>query len=326
MARGKETEVVNLMPETYDFKEKNFDEKHLNYISLSFYEHDYSVQKYLKRKMNSLKVMPKIDTVIKFPLVTASQIFRIAFTVGADQGALDFAKNLAYEALTETTDPEAIENTLKESIEHPIEKIKEIYQKEGFGDAVTDIGIAKGISSTLDSKSNFFTGSKFASGVAYNPNTRVLFDLKREPIHRVFMFNFVLYPKNEEEIKNIRRAEYLLFHHSLPTRWKGGELLGQHENQYINHFKYPKKVQPNVFIGGKEFNKFRFMESVVTNVSLSPLSEDNDSDITFIQNEENQIFAKRFVLSLNIMESKMFTRNDVENKKGTISEEDILQY
>jgi hypothetical protein len=129
-------------------------------------------------------------------------------------------------------------------------------------------------------------------------------------------------------MKSIRRAEYLLFHHSLPTRWQGGEISQalEHKNDYINHFKYPKKVQPNVFIGGKEFNKFRFMESVVTNVSLSPLSEDNDSDITFIQNEENQIFAKRFVLSLNIMESKMFTRNDVENKKGTISEEDILQY
>ena len=68
------------------------------------------------------------------------------------------------------------------------------------------------------------------------------------------------------------------------------------------------------------------MESVITNVSLSPLSEDNDSDITFIQNEENQIFAKRFVLAVTIQESKMFTRNDVENKKNVISKEDVLQY
>ena len=323
---NKGEEVVDVIPDKYD-NTLRYDKEKGNYISLRFYEHDYSVKKYLKKRgLGQGKNPINFDSIINFPLITASQIFRISLTVGANQGDLDFVKNLAYDSLTEDNDAQAVEKTINEAIEAPLEKIEDLYDREGSVTTASDIAIAKGVATTLKSESRFFSGSKFASGVAYNPNTRVLFDLKSEPIHRVFMFNFVLYPKNEKEMKKIRRAEYLLFHHALPTRWKGGQLLGQFDNQYINHFKYPKKVQPVVFVGGKEFKKFRFMEAVITNVTSNPQTEENDTDVTFIQNENGQVFSKKFVLAITIQESKMFTRNDIENEKGKISDEDILQY
>ena len=327
MSKAKTTEFINLMPEGDG---KSVDDS--NYISMSFYEHDYSVQKYLKRRVKQKFEIPHIDTVIRFPFIASSQTFRISLTIGGNPVKLDFVKNLAYEALTENNDPDSIERALQESINSPLREFKEIITDDNLPSNAREFAIGKAVAETLKGDSSgLIRGSKFTTGVAYNPNTRHLYDLK-EAVHRVFMLNFNLFAKNEAEMKNIRRAEYLLLHHSIPTQWTGtaeNQVFSQFdgiEAKYINHFKYPKKVQPTVYIGGKEFRKFKFMESVITNISLTPAAEDSDSDVTFIKNDGNQIFAKRFVISLTLQESKMFTRNDVEHKKNEVSKEDILEY
>ena len=137
---------------------------------------------------------------------------------------------------------------------------------------------------------------------------------------------------SQKEIENIRKAEYEFFRNSLPSRWTGkgeGELFGKFDGvsaKYINHFKFPKKIQTKVFIEGKEFKKFKFLDGVVGQVESKPSGEFSDSDHTFIKNENNKIFSQKFIFSFIVREDKVFTRNDIELREGKVSEQDVFQY
>ncbi len=156
------------------------------------------------------------------------------------------------------------------------------------------------------------SGIKYSTGVAYNPHRRYLYQLENITA-RAFNFNFVFIPKNEEEVRNIRRAEYLFQKYSTPEKWTGEGYFGEHVNvKYMNHFKWPKKVKIKIFVNGKEFKKFQYLPSVITEVNVNVDQVANKSDRTFIENKKGTIFPSKIYFRIVTEETKIFTRNDMD--------------
>ena len=85
------------------------------------------------------------------------------------------------------------------------------------------------------------------------------------------------------------------------------------ESKYINHFKYPKKVKIQVYIDNKPYERFKFLDSVIMDFSFNQNIDGSSDDYdTFIKDESGEIFALTFEISMTILETKIFTRNDAE--------------
>ena len=324
MNKSRIPERVTLLPAYYEEgneRGKNYLEKG-NFIRFSFFEHKEYATRYRKRdgRTKPLVALETVSCEIDFPLTANPQLMMIRVGIPNEVRSLDFFKNFLYDSIQEYQgDPNSALEALLENIQ--------TNQKTGL----MDLTIGQFTSTQLDGKSPFLTGSKFSTGVAYNPRERTLFNFSSVE-RRSFLLDFRFKPKNLEEVKALKRAEYLLYTSTLPSTWspkveseklrKGtgkGTVFDNFSDlsfvdaQYVNHFKFPKKVRAEIFIGGKRFEKFRFLDGVMGTVSVSANAEsENDSDQTFIQSGKNKIFAPQVSISLEYTESKVFTRNDID--------------
>lgn len=324
MNKSRIPERVTLLPAYYEEgneRGKNYLEKG-NFIRFSFFEHKEYATRYRKRdgRTKPLVALETVSCEIDFPLTANPQLMMIRVGIPNEVTKQDFFKNFLYDSIQEYEgDPNSALEALLEN------KFRDKNNPEfGIGDLVTGQLTA----TQLDGKSPFLTGSKFSTGVAYNPRERTLFNFSSVE-RRSFLLDFRFKPKNLEEVKALKRAEYLLYTSTLPSTWnpkveseklrKGtgeGTVFDNFEfldAQYVNHFKFPKKVRAEIFINGKRFEKFRFLDGVMGTVSVSANAEsENDSDQTFIQSGKNKIFAPQVSISLEYTESKVFTRNDID--------------
>lgn len=333
-------EVVSLLPNT-----ENNDKK--NYISFMFYEHKEEVTRYLntrkKKQLQTPNLKQKYLCEIQMPLTNDFELFRDTFQVNSTSNDLDYFPNLFYEAIQKYGgDVASIANVLKEGkiaddrynlSEESLSKLtateRTIYEgltTMGLGTAqAASIVFGSGMNTLLydgnvtTEQSTFLRGAKYSTGVAYNPNPRFMYNLE-ELQPRAFRFNYRFVPENREQIKRIRRAEYLFQKHSTPTKWTGDgffkEIDPRINTNYINHFRWPKHVQIKIFIEGKEFKKFKYLPASIQRFLSSVDKAENQGDRTFIANEENILYPNAMSFIIAVIENKIFTRNDVDKVKN----------
>ena len=178
--------------------------------------------------------------------------------------------------------------------------------------AAIGFGVAVALSPSSNSRTDDnkpLKGLKFSEGVAYNSNPRATFRGDNQQ-QRTVRLQFELSPKSEEEVKKIRRAEYIFSTNVLPSLWKGTFGL---ESKYINHFKFPSKVNIEIFVDNKPLKHFKFLDCVIADFEFNQNTDLSEDDFaTFIKNDKGEIFASSFEVSMQIHETKIFTRNDAE--------------
>jgi hypothetical protein len=313
-----------------------------NYISFSFFEHKDEVSRY----QNSRKMKAKQDSDFKvnylkevlMPLTNENFLFRDNYQVNSTSENLDLFPNLFYETIQKYGgDVTDIVNVLSEGTpegRHDVDAeqlnklgpVGHFFKSLGMGTKqAASLGFAAAMNTAVygkDEKSDegaFMKGIKYKTGVAYNPNARYLYDLETlSP--RSFLFNFRIVPESQEHAERIKKAEYIFQKYATPSKWSGDEYFNQVDKRinttYINHFRWPKKVQVKIFVDGKEFTKFKYLPASITRFSSSNDKKEDKSDRTFISDKNENLYPSSVSILIGIMENKIFTRNDVDKVKN----------
>ena len=305
---------ISLIPEQYE-KEEHASTG--NYMSFTFFEHKDYIKKYVRKRKKSYKPEQRdIEYFEKIVFPLNRELFRQSYTLAYSDTALQYLPNLFYESIQKHGG--SVNSIIQAMKENKTDQA--IQEKTNIGNHTLgsfslsslskSVGMVTGFGAAalLSQDNELLRGVKFAEGVAYNPNLRQIFRGEdQQP--RFFTTSWIFYPKSEEEVKKIRRAEYIFNKNSLPSLWSG---IGGFESKYINHFKYPKKVKIQIYIDGKPFEKHKFLDSVITNVSVIQNGDGGEKQ-TFIKNDQTEtIFAQNISFNVHAFETKMFTRNDAE--------------
>ena len=309
-------EIVSLLPEKYEDNKATKISSN-SFIRFTFFEHSDYIRKYVtkKRYSNNLNKQHKIKYLSQIDLPLNTEVIRDQLITEYHADQYDFFPNLLYQSIQKHGgNINEIISAMKESVSNAGKKVEDIWNKTSLTSEAAQLA-AGFAAQTLayegsgQIEKNFISGAKFAEGVAYNPNIRATFVGESQP-PREFQFLFKLTPKSKKEVKNIRRAEYIFTTSALPKLWTGKAGL---ESKYINHFKYPKKVKIQVYIDNKPYEKFKFLDSVIMDFTFNQNTDRSSDDYdTFIKDESGEIFALNFEISMTILETKIFTRNDAE--------------
>ena len=321
-----------------------------NYIQFSFFEHKDEVARYQNsRKMKARQEDFKVTYLkhVLLPLTNDFELFRDNYQVNSTSENLDLFPNLFYETIQKYGgDPTDIAKVLSEAIStNPDvndtgllpERIASqmgnmnsdtasFFRGLGLGASeAASLGFAAAMNTAVygkDQKSDegtFMKGIKYKTGVAYNPNARYLYDLENlSP--RNFRFNIRIVTESQEHAERIKKAEYIFQKYVTPSKWTGENYFKQIDERintaYINHFRWPKKVQVKIFIDGKEFTKFKYLPASITSFSSSNDKLEYKSDRTFIADENENLYPTGVSFLIGMMENKIFTRNDVDKVKN----------
>ena len=310
-------EIISLLPERYEDNRATKISSN-SFIRFTFFEHSDYIRKYVtkKRYSNNPNKQHKIKYLSQIDLPLNTEVIRDQLITEYHADKYDFFPNLLYQSIQKHGgNINEIVSAMKESVSNAGEKIEEVWDNTNLTSEAAQLAAGYGTRLLLEYEpgdqmaKNFFSGAKFAEGVAYNPNIRATFIGESQP-PREFQFLFKLTPKSKKEVKNIRRAEYIFTTSALPKLWTGKAGL---ESKYINHFKYPKKVKIEVYIDNKPYERFKFLDSVIMDFSFNQNTDSSSDDYdTFIKDESGEIFALNFEISMTILETKIFTRNDAE--------------
>ena len=309
-------EIVSLLPEKYEDNKATKISSN-SFIRFTFFEHSDYIRKYVtkKRYSNNPNKQHKIKYLSQIDLPLNTEVIRDQLITEYHADQYNFFPNLLYQSIQKHGgNINEIISAMKESVSNAGKKVEDIRNKTNLTSEAAQLA-AGFAAQTLayegsdEMEKNFISGAKFAEGVAYNPNIRATFVGESQP-PREFQFLFKLTPKSKKEVKNIRRAEYIFTTSALPKLWTGMAGL---ESKYINHFKYPKKVKIQVYIDNKPYERFKFLDSVIMDFSFNQNIDGSSDDYdTFIKDESGEIFALTFEISMTILETKIFTRNDAE--------------
>lgn len=307
-------ELISLLPEDYIKEDQEKYDSRNNYILFTFYEHSDFMKKYVlkKRYPDDPSKQHKIKFLERIKLPINRDIFKITTDAPYSHDKLNYIPNLLYESIQKYGgSPEAMQSAMKEAEQESEETLLDELWEGTKNISKNAIGATAGYLSAvaLDSSqdSQFTTGVKFAEGVAYNPNRRLIYE-GENLVPRVFQLVYNFSPKSKKEIKSIRKAEYVISKNTLPELWSG---FGSLSSKYVNHFKYPKKVKVEIYIGGEFYKKHQILDSVISSFQVIQNGKDTGKE-TFIKDEDENIYSTDISFNIQITETQVFTRNLAE--------------
>lgn len=151
----------------------------------------------------------------------------------------------------------------------------------------------------------------YAEGVAYNPNTTAFFQGQNQQ-YRIFYFTWNFFPKSKTEAENLLLLENTFRKNALPTTINKG--IRAATVNYNNHYRYPSNLHMQIFLNDEEYNKFKFLPSVITKLDVSHNDVQEKNEMAFLQDPNNPVtkYYTSTSISVTLQETKVFTRDDVD--------------
>lgn len=266
-----------------------------NFVKFEFFEHNANLSPYVVPLSNESLTESIDNDVIYLPM--SQEAFKTAVSASQIGERLDFVGDLIYDSVRETNGT--------------IDGIKKVLGQALDLEKVVDGTASYFAAQALQVNAGFVSGIKFAEGVAYNPNIRVLYDGMAQD-YRSFLFSWKLFPSNEAEMETIQKIIRTFTKHLLPATF--GTATSALDN-YKNHYKYPKKVRVTFYVGNSVFNKFKIATSVIRSMQVSHSIPNSPDEVPFHVANDKLSYPFNY-MTVYLTETNIFTREDVKRSLG----------
>ena len=279
-----------------------------NYLRIQFVEHRQDLSGY-NTKVNPFSLQINKTVYLPFEL----EYFRYMYEMPYTSHDLKMFKNIVYEGAQKSGGTiSSILETMKQGVTAKDENDNFTIDNNAL--AYASSGVINTMLNSGDTNRTL-NGVKFAEGIAYNANPRMMFDGTGMRF-RTISINWDLLPKNEEEAKDVYDIETIFYKHVLPEKFKSESDL----TKFVYAYKYPNKLLIQPFVGGKPYNKHRFFPLVVTALTIGH-SGGGGNTPSFYDTKSGRRYPVKTSIHCTLQETKIVTREDVKYLHGVPEEE-----
>lgn len=271
----------------------------MNYCKFTFFEHRPT-----QKNFSDFKEEHIVYPVLFLPI--SPRLLYNTISINYGQEELDQLGNVLYNNTREygvTTDG------IRKALQHTFSE---------FGDNAQDMAEGYLMHQLLRTDIASVRSTYHGYGLAYNNNMTARYQGKI-PQYRSFIPSWTFVPKNEGDAKTLLDVVRIFQKNVLPRTLNSTKT--DQSIKYSNHFKYPRKVKLELFVGGQPFKKFQYLPMFCMQVEVShndASSSQNPETIPLHKTPEGQFYNTETTINLIFEETEVFTRSKVPDTLGNM--------